>query len=259
MGAHSCHRAGGDAVRRAGTAARRCAATVGIAAVLLLAGAATDRVLAGVGGAFVAPGAPLAGRPRLALLPLEDLSDKAEAGEILARILFSELARTGVCDVVEPGQVQAAMDELSLRDAGGLSAERARQLSDTLGAPFLMLGSVLESGTVRAPDGDVPTLALALRILDARAGRVIWADMMARTGEDGETLFGWGREYDSSKMAQQMAATMFRSLRELAGPATPPGGKLQRPGDTPPPTAPGAAGGAPADSLDAEPPTGGTP
>jgi TolB-like protein len=222
-------------------------AWIGALALAALLAGAGGGAAAGAAHAYVAPDAPLAAHPRLALLPLEDFSGKAETGEVVTRILFSELVRTGVCEVVERGQVDAVVDELRIRDTGSLTADQAHLLSEKLAAPYLMVGSLLESGVVRTPDGDVPAVALALRILDGRTNRVVWADLMARTGEDRETVFGWGREYDANRMTQQMAAAMFGSLQELTAPAPV---KPARGRERPAP---------PADRTAGEKPTGGKP
>lgn len=60
----------------------------------------------------------------------------------------------------------------------------------------------------------MPSFTLALRVLDGRSGEVVWTDLRARTGQDRETVFGWGREESLERLAESTA-------RELVDRITP--------------------------------------
>jgi hypothetical protein len=81
-----------------------------------------------------------------------------------------------------------------------------------------MVGSVLESGRVRTAYWEVPSVGLALRVLDVTTGQVVWADMKFKDGADGETLFGWGRQTNDQKLADQLVRDMLKDFR-LPAPA----------------------------------------
>jgi TolB-like protein len=155
------------------------------------------------------PGASL---PRVAVVPLENLSTLAEAGDRLTRLIFTGLVRTGRCEVVEAGDVDRAMEDLRIRPVGTLTREELGGLRDSLHVDYVLAGSVLEAGTLHTPDGDVPALAVALKLLDARTGRVIWAQMKARSGEDRETIFGWGRVLDREAVATELTTDLFEDF-----------------------------------------------
>ena len=178
----------------------------GLVLALLLAGCAATHP-------FVLSPAPAGQLPRVALLPLEDLSGRADAGNVFARILFVELVRTRTCDVIEAGIVEAAAESLRIRNTGSLAREEVRALGARLGVAYLMLGSLLESGTVRTTAGEVPSVGVALKLLDTDSGRVVWAAMRFRTGEDRETVFGWGRQHDRQKLAAELAAEVLQGFR----------------------------------------------
>lgn len=178
----------------------------GLGLALLVAGCAATRPA-------VVPPRPPGPLPRVALLPLEDLSGRADAGTVFGRILFVELVRTGACEVIESGLVEAAAESLRIRNAGSLAHEDVRALGDRLDARFLLLGSLLESGTVRTQAGDVPSVGIALKLLDAGTARVLWAAARFRTGEDRETVFGWGRQHDRQQLAADLAADVLKDFR----------------------------------------------
>jgi hypothetical protein len=95
---------------------------------------------------------------------------------------------------------------------------------------------VIESGVSRTPEGDVPAVAVVLRLIEVASGRVEWADLRVRTGDDRERVFGWGRELNRDRLASALATDILQSFRIPA----------------PPPAAPGAA--APPESLRTEAP-----
>jgi TolB-like protein len=189
-----------------------CAA-IAVALVAFAAGGCAARSAA-TGPAV--PGGP--GRPRVAVLPLENLSGHAEYGNRFSRLVWTSMGRTGRFDLVDPGEVDAMLVELRIRSAGALTRDQLLKASGRLGAPWIMAGTLLECGTVRTPDGDVPTFSIALRLIDARTGSVAWTDLRARSGEDRETVFGWGRETSLERLAD---ATTRDLLQNLTIPQTP--------------------------------------
>jgi len=161
-----------------------------------------------------AAAAPGAGpRQKLAVLPLEDLSGQSGAADRMTRVLFTVLAQTGAYEVVEPGTVDMALSDARVRSTGMLSREQIRMLSGELETRWLLTGSALEFGHVRTPDGEVPSVGIALRLIDGHSGRVRWADQRYRNGDDRETVFGWGHESDADRLAQQTLTELVQGLR----------------------------------------------
>lgn len=151
---------------------------------------------------------------RAVLLPFENLSGQQEQGDLFGKVFFAQLVEAGVFQMAEPGQVDAALDSLGLRAAGGsLTLEDLRRVSTALDTRYLLLGSVLESGTVRTADTEVPSAGAALRLVDARTGNVIWASVHFRSGEDRETVFGWGRETNAARLIARLADDMLADFR----------------------------------------------
>lgn len=105
------------------------------------------------------------------------------------------------------------MDSLRIRSAGSLTPEQARALADTLRAPYLLLGSVLESGRVQTGTADLPSVGATLRLMEASTGRVLWAGVHFRTGEDRETVFGWGQERNADRLVSSLAGEMLQDFR----------------------------------------------
>ena len=184
------------------TAAALVAAALGCAAHRAPQGAATSAAVPGAGP-----------RHKVAVLPLEDLSGQTGAADRMTRVLFTVLAQAGAYEVVEPGTVDAALSDARVRSTGMLTRDQIGMLSTQLETRWLLTGTALEFGHVRTPDGEVPSVGIALRLIDGHSGRVRWADQRYRNGDDRETVFGWGHESDGDRLAQHTMTELIQGLR----------------------------------------------
>ena len=179
--------------------------------------------LAGCGASsspMLRAGVPIAGRARVAVLPLEDLSGEAAAAVGFSRMLYAELVRSGTCDVPETGVVEDAMDSLGIRNGGSLRRDQVKALGERLRVEYLLTGTLLESGTVRTGDGQVPSVGAALKLIEVATTRAVWAQVKFRTGEDRETVFGWGREKNPQILAGSLAHDMIADFTILTADST---------------------------------------
>ncbi len=183
-----------------------------LAALLL---AAMSVGCAGAHRLSLVTGAPLADHPRVALLPLENLSGAADAGESMSRLLGTELTARGWCELVDIGQVRGALRRLRVRNTAALSLDDLRSLGDSLRVHYVLTGSVLERGTTNTDDGPVPTVATTLKLLETPSGRVVWAKALALTGKDHETVFGYGRETDPARLDARLVDEMLADFKRL--------------------------------------------
>lgn len=180
---------------------------------------ATVLVLIGLSagcGAHVPPPPPVglaSALPRVALLPLENLSARNDASDRLSRVFVGVLGETRVCQTVQPGDVDQVFMELRIRDANGVTRERVPDVARRLDAQWLLAGTILEYGSVRTADGEVPSVGITLRLLDARDGRTAWSAMRVITGDDHEGLFGMGRVRSLDQLSERLARTMLAGFR----------------------------------------------
>jgi len=93
-----------------------------------------------------------------------------------------------------------------------LTSAQAVGIASRLRARWLVTGSILEYGTVRTPDGEMPSVGITLRMLDGRDARVVWSAMKVAGGQDRETVFGWGREASLDRLAERTAREMFKGF-----------------------------------------------
>jgi hypothetical protein len=180
------------------------------------------------------PLAPPGTLPRLAILPFENLTARGEAGTLFTRIFFSEVYRLNRYEVVESGEVERVLDDLRLPPTGSLSNEQLRTLGERLHVQRVLVGSVLEASLVpTGSGGEVGSVGATVKLLDVAQERVVWTRIGFKTGEDKETVFGWGRERSAEKLAAELAMELVSDLPSPGGAS-----EIRRP---PPPPARAAA------------------
>ena len=190
--------------RRAGLA--RLAALV--AASALLAGCAGSAPHEEQGGAVPTD------HPRVAVLPFENLSGREEQGRRFTLAFVATLAGTGAAEVVDVGQTESMVEELQIRATASPTREQLAAIGESLQVRYALLGSVLEAQTLRTPDGDTPTAGASLRLVETSTARIVWAAVRVKTGDEKETVFGWGREESGEKLLTKLAAEMLRPFRD---------------------------------------------
>jgi TolB-like protein len=153
-------------------------------------------------------------RPGAALMPFENLAGREEQGQLFTKIFFAQLVASGALEMADPADVEGAMDALGIRSAATMTRAEARAMADTLRVSFLLLGSVLESGSIQGGSGPVPSVGATLRLIEAASGRVWWAGVHFRSGEDRESVFGWGRVRSIERLISELAGEMLGDFRE---------------------------------------------
>lgn len=159
------------------------------------------------------PADVLTTRPLAVLLPLSNLTGRNEQGDVVSRVFYGELTRTGAFELIDAGETERLVNVMRLRDTGSPNSAQVRALRDSTHARYVMAGSVLEAGSVHTPEGDVPSIGVSLRLIDTESMRAVWADSRFLTGQDRETVFGWGREVNVSRLTSRLAVEMFEPFR----------------------------------------------
>jgi TolB-like protein len=185
-----------------------------------------DGLAAGLEASELAPaaragasgGAPVLGA--VAVVPLAGLaeSDATRAAETATEIVRAVLARRGV-PVLSPNRVAESLRRERVLAWGALDVP-VRDALAAAGAELLLTGTV--EAWEAAGDGfePEPVVAVALRLLDARSGRILWTGALERRGWDRQGLFRLGRIHDhgtlGERMIDELVETMIERLRSPA-------------------------------------------
>lgn len=148
-------------------------------ALLLLAGCASDPNAAyfstpSRATVYVAP-EPTSVR-KIAVMPFKAQTELI--GASVSDLFMTELLKAGRYDVVERSQLTQVLGESELA-LSGISASRAAQLGQMVGAEAVVIGTVAEYGTVPQRGRTYPVVGVSARMIDSQTSRVIWSADLA--------------------------------------------------------------------------------
>jgi TolB-like protein len=148
---------------------------------------------------------------RVAVIPFENLSSDPTAGARVTRLVVTELLASGAVDVVEPGEVQAALDRLGARITTP-STEQVVSLGGSLGVQAVIVGSVTQSEILRSGAVGIPVVSLDVHMLESETGAAVWAASHTEKASGlGAKLLGAGGE----PLSETTRRCVRRTLRTL--------------------------------------------
>lgn len=111
---------------------------------------------------------------RVAVIPFENVSSDSLAGFRATRLLVTELLASGAVDVVEPGEVSAAIARFPGRVTRP-SVEQIVSLGQSLGVQAVIAGTVAQSELLRSGASGIPTVTIDAQMIETETGAIIWA------------------------------------------------------------------------------------
>ncbi|MGB6001678.1 MAG: CsgG/HfaB family protein, partial [Thermoanaerobaculia bacterium] len=115
---------------------------------------------------------------RVAVLPFENLSSDRQAGLRATRLTVTELLASGALDVVERGEVQAALTQTETFQPGRTpmpNTEQVISLGQALGVQAIIMGTVTQSENLRSGSVLIPVVTIDMRMVEAETGATVWA------------------------------------------------------------------------------------
>jgi len=150
---------------------------------------------------------PLSRNARLALLPIENLSDgKAPLNEI-GKVLAGHLKQIGF-RLLDPEVLAKFMKRYRIRYTGGVSSTEARAILEETGAEALFITS-LEEYTAADP----PKISLMSRLVSSGGHpQILWIDSTGLSGDDSPGLLGVGYIKKPRLLLEKAARQLIGSL-----------------------------------------------
>lgn len=133
------------------------------------------------GPVYVASPSVTAGTLKVAVLPFRNLSSNSYAGDAVSDFLVTELLTRSYFTLVEPTEVGVALAEMGISGDAVGDAVSARDVARKLGVDAVLYGSVAEfaySYSLR----EEPAVSMAVRLVSAETGKVLWAASGAEVG-----------------------------------------------------------------------------
>jgi len=117
---------------------------------------------------------------KVAVLPLDNLTNEKFAGEAVRQVVICELLTTGLVDVIVPGDADAAIDKLGLRSFKLPNEEQIKTIGNALKVQAVVFGSVEKFGEARSGNITAPEVTITLMMADASSGSIVWS--VTKTG-----------------------------------------------------------------------------
>lgn len=148
---------------------------------------------------------------RVAVYPFENQSNDREAGTRTTRLFMTELLATGAVEVVETGEVLAAVSQIPRLQAPKVvrpSQAEIIALGEQLNVQALVLGTVTQSETLRSGQVGIPVVTLDVHLVETETGASVWAGTHTEQGGGlGKKVLGTG--------AEPISETTRRCIRRL--------------------------------------------
>lgn len=119
---------------------------------------------------------------KIAVMPLDNLTNEKFAGDIVKQVVISELLASGLVDVVIPGDVLNAIKSLGIKSITSLSTEEIRALGKALNVEAIIMGTVHEYGEVKVGTSSAPQVTITLMMADSASGAIVWSITKSRGG-----------------------------------------------------------------------------
>lgn len=161
---------------------------------------------------FINPQADFSLIHRVAVLPMENLTQDPTAGEKVRQLLIIQLLASEAVEVVDVGEVARGIRASGVANAVSPGTEEIKKLGTELGVQALMAGSVQEFAQVKSGGAPSTSVSMVFRMIETDTGQVIWSSNVSQSGAGAMArLFGVGGDSTSDR-ARKLIHKALRSL-----------------------------------------------
>ena len=147
----------------------------------------------------------------LAVVPFFNLSERKNAGELMALHFIRQLLEFENFLVIEPGVIRKSMLDLRVIMSDGISLANTDLVFQRLNADLILSGRVLDYQDYRGAEG-TPKVDFAAQIIERKSREVVWTVKSYGTGDERVFFFDWGKVNTAYAMAAQMVQLAVEDL-----------------------------------------------
>lgn len=130
---------------------------------------------------------------RVAVYPFYNLSQDVYGAQRVQSVFLTEILEKDEVEVIDRGEMLAALAELKLQPDAILSPEQVQALGKRLGADAVFFGTVEEYGAERGGANPTQVVTATYQLCESQAGRIVWSSQVRTDGASlGRKLFGGG-------------------------------------------------------------------
>jgi hypothetical protein len=150
---------------------------------------------------------------RVAVLPLENGTERRGAALIVEDLMVVGLFRAGRFEVADPGEVSRALQTLAIAPYGGIDLESLRRIGDGMGVDAVILGRVEDYNEgLRPGTSTSPSIAVDARMLETKTGRILWMGYQEGRGEEYQIVLEFGKIKSMVPLAMRVIADLAESM-----------------------------------------------
>jgi|JI7StandDraft_1071085.scaffolds.fasta_scaffold63057_1 hypothetical protein len=150
---------------------------------------------------------------RVAILPLGNRSRDLDAPAVFAELLGQAWYASSGIEVVEPGELRAALVSLRVRSMEFVDSALLAELGRRVGTRWFALGTVERFGE-ETPVGNLlfPEVEATIELFDVESGRVVATAGARRRGDRYQGLLGLGAVFNPLELAHRVAHELVAAL-----------------------------------------------
>lgn len=163
---------------------------------------------------FVHPQADFSLIRRIAVLPLENLTQDPTAPEKVRQLLIIGIMSSGTVEVTDVGEVARGLRAAGVLNPAVPGTEEIRKLGKELDVEAVLAGSVQEFAQGRTAGAPTTSVALVFRLIETEHGEVIWSASVSKSGVGAMArLFGVGGESATERARKLIRRTLKTLIR----------------------------------------------
>jgi len=151
-------------------------------------------------------------RYSIGVLPFINLSERNNAGELVALQAVRQLASRTQFDVLEPGLIREKLLSSRIIMNEGISKLDLDILSNSLGTDLMLAGKVNQYQDANAAAA-VPRVEFSTLLLEGMGKKIVWSSTSYNQGDDTVYFFEVGRAYTAQETTERMMRAMLGRMK----------------------------------------------
>jgi TolB-like protein len=146
----------------------------------------------------------------IAVMPFKNESKIRGAGMIATYMFISELSGSRIFEPLSYGNVRNLVVALRVRSKGELDFKNIGSIAESSGVDGILVGTVerYTEGQGAMP----PEASISARLIEARTGRILWYNGYQCRGDDGISIFDWGRLRSAENVADEAVSKLVKEM-----------------------------------------------
>lgn len=147
---------------------------------------------------------------RIAVMPFYNKSKIKDAGMIATYMFIVELFKSKKFIPLEYGEIRRLIVDLRIREKGELDFQDTEAIKGKMGVDGIIVGTVER---YNESEGTAPPEAvISARLIDARKNRILWYDSYQYKGDDGISIFDWGKIHSAECVAYKVIKKLVKEM-----------------------------------------------